>query len=219
MSVFAPLQVKVWGEYALFTQPEMKVERFSYPVMSPSAARGILESIFWKPEFQWIVKEIHVMKPIRYQSILRNEVSKVIPERTMIGKQRSDYYVDDDRQQRNSLVLRDVMYKIVADIELTERATENIAKYRDIFRRRVKKGQCFQRPYLGCREFAAFFAEVEPDELTLPLDYDIGTMLFDLQYPTSPEKSAVPVFFDAYVKQGILQVPSDLYRAVRKCAT
>lgn len=219
MGVFAPLQVKVWGDYALFTQPEMKVERFSYPVMSPSAARGILEAIFWKPEFRWIIKEIHVLKPIRYQSILRNEVSKVIPERTMIGKTRSDYYVDDDRQQRNSLVLRDVMYKIVADIELTERATEDIAKYRDIFRRRVKKGQCFQRPYLGCREFAAFFAEVESGDHSLPFDYEIGTMLFDLQYPASTKELAVPIFFDAYVKQGILHVPSDLYKAVRKCAT
>lgn len=211
---FSPLRVKVWGDYALFTQPEMKVERMSYPVMTPSAARGILEAIFWKPEIWWEVKQIQVLKPIRYHSILRNEVTKVIAE-TIKGKHYSDYFADEDRTQRHSLVLRDVAYIITANIRLKDHATDDVAKYRDIFRRRVQRGQCFHRPYLGCREFAASFGEPNPDDQPISVNHEIGTMLFDIQYAKSEKQTHIPVFFQANLKNGILHVPSDLYETVR----
>ena len=134
-----PLEVKVWGEYACFTRPEMKVERVSYPVMSPSAARGVLEAIFGDPEFRWLVREIAILKDIKFFSIVRNEVGSKAPA-SPPGR---SYYSDVDRQQRHTLALRDVAYIIRADIALTGRgAGEHPAKYRDQFRRRVERGAC-----------------------------------------------------------------------------
>ncbi|MFD2170968.1 type I-C CRISPR-associated protein Cas5c [Tumebacillus lipolyticus] len=211
MKEMHPVEVKVWGQYALFTQPEMKVERMSYPCMTPSAARGILEAIFWKPEFWWEVREIQILKPIRFQSILRNEVSQVVPE-TIKGKYRSDYYADEDRTQRHSMVLYDVAYLIRAQIRLLEHATDDVAKYRDQFRRRVKKGQCFHRPYLGCREFAAYFAEPNGEEKPENLTQEVGTMLFDLQYGKTEKDPTIPHFFHARIENGTLHVPEEKYR-------
>jgi CRISPR-associated protein Cas5d len=159
-----PLRVKVWGEYACFTRPEMKVERVSYPVMTPSAARGVLEAIFWKPEFQWRIREIHVLKPLRHIALLRNEVDRRIPVR---GAQ--PFFADESRAQRHTLALRDVAYIIVADIVLQPHADKDIAAYRDQFQRRVERGQCYRQPYLGCREFAAHFAP--PSEYDHAIDW------------------------------------------------
>ena len=159
MEELPALEVKVWGEFACFTRPEMKAERVSYSVMTPSAARGVLEAIFWKPEFSWQVREIWVLNPIRHFSILRNEVNSKAAFATARGWGRTGggYFADEDRAQRHTLALRDVAYLIKADMALAPHATEDIAKYRDQFRRRVNRGQCYHQPYLGCREFVASF--------------------------------------------------------------
>lgn len=217
MKKYPPLKVKVWGKYALFTRPEGKVERVSYPCITPSAARGILESIFWKPEFDWQIRRIRVLKPIRFESIMRNEVEGIIPG-TVANATKADYYADEDRQQRNSLFLRDVAYVIEADIYLREHADQDVAKYRDMFRRRVKKGQCFNQPYLGTRECMGFFGEVDENrDHALPISFHLGSMLFDMKYPRlgSKDKVAIPIFFQAKLDDGVLEVPQDLYKEVR----
>jgi len=227
------LEVKVWGDFACFTRPEFGVERVSYEVMTPSAARGILEAIFWKPEFRWLVREISVLKPIRHYSILRNEMNSVQSERSARGWQAvgGGYYADDDRAQRHTLCLRDVAYIIRADIELKEHANDHPAKYRDQFRRRVKRGQCFTQPYLGTREFSAAFGPLEGDEEPIEQgeEHGLGLMLFDVLF--EPKKKgavsfashgsggrreivsadAQPVFFQARLKDGVLKVPPELY--------
>ena len=212
MSDHPPLKVKIWSEAACFTRPEMKVERVSYPCPTPSAARGILEAIFWKPEFEWRVREIWVLKPIRYLSLLRNEVDS----RASVSSARSGglFIAEDHRVQRHTLALRDVGYLIHADVSLKGHADSDPAKYRDQFRRRVNRGQCFHRPYLGCREFAAAFGP--PDESERPVDHgeEIGRMLFDLDYERDEERrgvSGTPRFFQARIEGGILRVPQDLY--------
>ncbi|MEK5036735.1 type I-C CRISPR-associated protein Cas5c [Sporosarcina sp. FSL K6-3457] len=208
------LKVKVWGDFALFTRPESKAERVSYPVMTPSAARGILEGIFWKPEFKWRVRSIHILKPIQYYSILRNEVASIVP--TSITKSRKDYLADEDRQQRHSLMLRNVAYIIEADIELMEHTTDNITKYREMFRRRVAKGQCFHRPYFGTRECSVHFAEPNDTDKAIDVTDNLGPMLFDLKFPKGNEKNpqAIPYFFEANVENGVLHVPDYLYEEV-----
>lgn len=228
----SPLEVKVWGDFACFTRPEFGVERVSYGVMTPSAARGILEAIFWKPEFRWRVREITVLKPIRHYSILRNEMNSIQSERSARGWQvgGGGYYADDDRAQRHALCLRDVAYIIRADIELKEHATDHPAKYRDQFRRRVKRGQCFTQPYLGTREFSAFFGPPDGDEEPIEPDeeYGLGFMLFDVEFePATKGKvayaghgsggrtvergNAKPKFFQARLSGGVLEVPRELY--------
>ncbi|WP_347401757.1 type I-C CRISPR-associated protein Cas5c [Alicyclobacillus mali (ex Roth et al. 2021)] len=203
-----PLKVKVWSELACFTRPEMKVERVTYPVMTPSAARGILEAILWKPEFSWRVREIHILRSIEYCSIVRNEV------KNRMVRLDGDFFADDYRTQRHTLALKNPAYIIVADIVLRSHATDDVAKYRDMFRRRVQKGQCFHRPYLGCREFSAFFAEPEEQDVPQPISFDIGTMLFDIHYAADRSSRNVPIFFDAVVRDGILSVPQELYDKV-----
>lgn len=206
----SPLQVKVWGDFACFTRPEMKVERVSYPVMTPSAARGVLEAIFWKPEFQWQVKEIWVLNPIRHFSILRNEINTRQSHRA--AKRWMDegggFYADEDRAQRHTLALRDVAYVILADVQPVEDTEGNYAKYRDQFRRRVQKGQCLHRPYLGCREFACDFCEPGPEDKPIDLTDDLGLMLADLDY--EPNGAGTPKFFHARLEKGILHVPQDI---------
>ncbi len=208
------LAVKVWGDLACFTRPEMKVERVSYPVMTPSAARGILEAIFWKPEFHWQVRQIEVLRPIRYFSILRNEVNNTIAISTVRGwaKNGGGYYADQDRAQRHTLALRDVAYIIRAEQILSPHARDiHPAKYRDQFRRRVEKGQCHHRPCLGCREFAAQFAPVGSNDRPIRHSEDLGRMLFDLSY--SPDgNTGNPIFFSARLENGILAVPRELYQ-------
>jgi CRISPR-associated protein Cas5d len=210
---YGPIEVRVWGEYACFTRPEMKVERVSYEVMTPSAARGVLESIFWKPEFQWRVREIRVLKPIRYFSIRRNEVSSRAVYRTARRwmEEGGGYYADEDRSQRHTLGLRDVAYIITADVALRADVRENPAKYRDQFRRRVARGQCHSTPYLGCREFAAGFAQPEGREAAQPITADLGRMLFDLDYGAGGGQRIEPRFFGARLEHGVLRVPSALY--------
>lgn len=206
-----PLQVKVWGEFACFTRPEMKVERVSYPVMTPSAARGILEAIFWKPEFDWRILEIWVLKDIQQFSILRNEVNSKQSYRSAIDwiANGGGYCADEDRAQRHTLGLRDVAYLIRADMELRAHADADIAKYRDQFRRRVRRGQCLHRPALGCREFAAHFCEPDGSEKPVDVSDSLGLMLGDVVYHSGGR--GTPRFFDARLERGVMQVPQSIY--------
>lgn len=158
------LYLKVWGPYACFTRPEMKVERVSYDVMTPSAARGILEAILWKPAIKWNVLQIDVLNSIKWISVRRNEVGSKIPVGNLKsamnnGEGHLGIKIEDDRQQRAGLFLKDVVYTIHAEFEMTERAgdQDNIIKFEEMFKRRAGRGQCFHRPYLGCREFNADF--------------------------------------------------------------
>jgi CRISPR-associated protein Cas5d len=210
------LEVKVWGDWACFTRPEMKVERVSYPVMTPSAARGVLESIFWKPEFSWQVREVCVLKPIRFFSVLRNEVNQVASPNTAKGwrDKGGGYFADEDRAQRHTLALCDVAYVIKADLTLKPHADANPAKYRDQFRRRVARGQYHHTPYLGCREFAASFGEPRAADRPLPLTLDLGLMLFDLDYEIDQQGRGIrgkPRFFQAQVKDGVMRLDPNLY--------
>lgn len=213
MNNHPPLEVKVWGELACFTRPEMKAERVSYPVMTPSAARGMLEAIFWKPEFSWQVREIWVLKEIRHFSILRNEVNSkaVVATAQRWAESGGGYFAEEDRAQRHTLALRDVAYIIKADIVLAPHATDDVAKYRDQFRRRVNHGECYHRPYLGCREFAAFFGPPDGTERPIDLTDELGLVLFDLDYAKDGSGRGVPRFFRARLESGILHVPTELY--------
>lgn len=227
---YLPLKVKVWGEYACFTRPEFGVERVSYDVMTPSAARGILRAIFWKPEMAWRVREIHVLKPISHFSVRRNETNGVQSERSAkrwAEAGEGHYYANRDVAQRHSLLLRDVMYLVVADIVLQPYARTHVAKYRDQFRRRVARGQCFAPPYLGTRECSAFFSPANGSEHPIEKSVDLGLMLFDVLYIDDPDGPleyrrhvrtetrvvkgrAEAKFFPARLETGVLHVP-DLY--------
>ena len=231
------LELKVWSDFACFTRPENKVERVSYEVMTPSAARGVLEAVLWKPQFSWQIREIWVLRPIKRLSILRNEVNSIAVAASTKKWERSGggYYADEDRAQRHALVLRDVAYLIKADIVMKPFAVDPPAKYREIFLRRADKGQVHHQPYLGNREFSAFFSLPDGTETPIPHSDDLGRMLFDLEftadqsgkllyrsYGRQGEKltselvrgTAKPRFFDARLEQGILRVPPDLYREV-----
>lgn len=209
-----PLEVRVWGDFACFTRPEMKAERVSYPVMTPSAARGVLESIFWKPEFSWQVREVWVLNDIRHFSIVRNEVKSKAVVSTAHGwaENGGGYFANEDRAQRHTLALRDVAYLIKADIVLATHVTEDVAKYRDQFRRRVNRGQCYHQPYLGCREFAASFSQPDGTEHAIDLSDDLGRMLFDLDYISDGTGRGKPRFFSARLEAGVLEVSPELYR-------
>lgn len=205
-----PLEVKVWGDLACFTRPEMKVERVSYPVITPSAARGVLEAIFWKPEFTWEVREIWVLRPVQYFSIVRNEIKTRQSDRTARGWATAGegrFSAADDRTQRHTLALRDVGYVIQADMRLRAGVTDDIAKYRDQFRRRVQRGRFFSAPYLGCREFSAFFAPRDGDEAPIEVSGDLGRMLLDIQFPEGNQGPGQPLFFDARLSNGVISVP------------
>ncbi len=217
------IRLLVSGDYACFTRPEMKVERVSYDVMTPSAARGILEAIHWKPSIRWIVEQVHVLKPIRFQSIRRNEVSTKAP----VGKIKQamnassleglSIIVDDidpktgspkNRQQRAATVLADVAYVIAARFELTAKAdaTETEGKHLDIFSRRARRGQCFHQPALGTREFAARFNLIEPGApLPMAIDEtrDLGYMLWDIDH--AGDRSSL--FFRASLDKGVVKMP------------
>lgn len=215
MHTYPPLAVKVWGDFACFTRPEMKVERVSYPVMTPSAARGILEAIFWKPEIRWHVLSIEVLQPIRFFSILRSEVNSKASFRAALDRHGAGgaYFADEDRAQRQTLGLRDVSYIIRADFSCAlHAAAENPAKFRDQFRRRVARGQCHHHPYLGCREFSASFGEPSAEDRLIPNSMDLGQMLFDLDYTPDRSGRGRPRFFEARLEHGVLKVPADLYQ-------
>ncbi len=209
------VKLKVWGEHACFTRPEMKVERVSYDVMTPSAARGILEAIHWKPAIRWVIDEIHVLSPIRFQSIRRNEVGSKIPAgKVKTAMNRGDVnglqlLVDEDRQQRAATVLVKPAYVIAAHFVLTPRAdaTDNEGKHLDTFNRRASKGQCFHQPCLGTREFAANFELIErgaPMPATIPETRDLGFMLWDIDHQAKGKPS---MFFQARLVDGVLKVP------------
>lgn len=200
------IKIRVWGDYALFTRPEMKVERVSYDVMTPSAARGILEAIYWKPAIRWVVDRIHVLRPVRFDNIRRNEVSKKtsISNRDMLGNSPVCIYADNPqtRQQRASMVLRDVEYVIEAHFELTDKdKADHPGKHLAIFEGRVKKGQCFHRPYFGCREFPVNFEWCdEIPKSVLSGEQDLGYMLHDIDF----ENDMTPQFFRAVMKDGVI---------------
>jgi CRISPR-associated protein Cas5d len=209
----SPLLVKAWGPWACFTRPEMKVERVTYPVMTPSAARGVLEAIFWKPEITWVVEQIRVLNEINYFSILRNEVNSRASDRSAAAWMKAGhggYAAAADRAQRHTLALRDVAYVIQARMVIRSDVRDNPAKYRDQFRRRVRRGQCYSQPYLGCREFAAAFSDPVDSERPIPRTEDLGLMLLDLQYVPGRAGTGTPRFFDARLEQGVLRVPDRL---------
>ena len=182
--------LEVAGPFACFTRPEMKVERVSYDVMTPSAARAVFESILWKPAIRWQVRCIEVLRPIRFINLRRNEVSAVVSTRNVqqamnTGSGQLALYIEDERQQRAGYFLRDVAYRIHADLSLAPGCTESLMKYTEMFTRRARKGQCVNQPYLGCREFAAAFRLVD-DLATVPVpiaeNRDLGWMLYDMDY-------------------------------------
>ena len=219
-----PLKVKVWGDFACFTRPEFGAERVSYEVMTPSAAKGVLEAIFWKPEFVWKILQIKVLKPIKHFSIFRNEVNSVQSDRSAKNPE-YHYYADEDRAQRHTLGLRDVAYIIEADIKLKSHANAHPVKYRDQFRRRVKQGRCHHQPYLGTREFSAFFGEPETQDEAVNLNDELGLMLLDVEFEAADTGSTIqyffhdetgakvtqgqaqPKFFRASLKNGVLRIP------------
>jgi len=207
---YPSLVVKVWGDFACFTRPEMKVERVTYPVPTPSAARGILEAVFWKPECAWRVEEIWVLRPIRYFSVLRNEVNSRASERaaTSWAKSGGGYVASADRAQRHTLALRDVAYLIRARIDVKSGVLEDPAKFRDQFRRRVQAGRCFSTPYLGCREFAAAFGPSDGTEQPIDHSEALGPMLLDLDYGSADAGRFAPRFFPARLDRGVLRVPA-----------
>lgn len=205
------IRLHVWGERACFTRPEMKAERVSYDVITPSAARGILESIHWKPAIRWVVDRITVLKPIRFESIRRNEVSAKasadMAARAMAGGARTELLVEDNRAQRVSMILRDVAYVIEARFEMTARAgaEDNPAKHLEMFARRARKGQCFHQPCFGCREFPAHFRLLEDGEAPSPAaelagPKDLGFMLHDIDFA----HGNIPRFFRAHMHDGVI---------------
>jgi CRISPR-associated protein Cas5d len=211
----AGVRVRVWGDFALFSRPEFKAERVTYDVMTPSAARGILECIHWKPGIRWIVERIHVLKPIRHDTVRRNEVEKKLPYGVARQAAQGDatelvLFADEERQQRASLLLRNVHYVIDAHFEMTAHAgpEDNPGKHADMARRRLERGQCVQQPCFGCREFPAYFEPVGSDAtFDLPPElaggHDLGWMLHDIDFADG----ATPHFFRAELVDGVMEVP------------
>ncbi len=218
--------LEVSGPYACFTRPEMKVERVSYDVITPSAARAVFDAILWKPAIFWRISRIEVLAPIRWISVRRNEVGAVASTR------KSHIFIEDERQQRAGLFLRDVKYRLFAEFEFIPpekrgkvynpvpdylqdaeeleivRQDEKPAKYASMFERRAKKGQCFNQPYLGCREFSANFRLVDPSvepAMPIPETRDLGWMLYDLDYSNLVDPK--PLFFRPKIENGVITVP------------
>ena len=207
--------LEVWGDMACFTRPELIVERVSYDVITPSAARAIFESIFWKDAIRWEVTKIEILNPIKWTSVRRNEVGAVA------GKNIKSIYIEEKRQQKNALLLKDVCYRIYAKlifIPVRDRKNlkhepgfdENPGKYNAMFERRAAKGQCFNQPYLGTREFAASFQFVDPSvgdlRPAIEEDRDFGIMLYDMDF--SDINNVQPMFYRAKMVQGMIMVPA-----------
>ena len=204
------IKLKAWGDYACFTRPEMKVERVSYDVMTPSAARGILEAIYWKPAITWVIDRIHVLNPIRFDNIRRNELAGKLPVGTIKkamndGVSPVETFIENDRQQRAAMVLRDVSYIIEAHFEFNGDEDNNATKHKEIFDRRARKGQCFHHPYLGCREFPAHFELIEDaiPQSELVGERDLGWMLHDMDFENNMEAK----FFRAEIRNGVIEIP------------
>lgn len=206
------IQVEVWGEYALFTRPELKTERVSYDVMTPSAARGSIEAVYWHPGLCWHIDRIHVMNPIAFTNIRRNEVEDKISaakvRSVMNGKNTPlAIYTGKSILQRASMMLTNVRYVIDAHFTLTDRAapTDNEGKFIDIARRRLEKGQCYHQPYFGCREFPASFRAWDGGSVpTIPESRSLGLMLYDMDY--SNLRDIQPTFFMAELTDGVLEI-------------
>jgi CRISPR-associated protein Cas5d len=210
--------LEVWGPIACFTRPELKVERVSYDVITPSAARAIFEAIFWKPAIHWQVTKIEVLNPIKWTSIRRNEVGATASKNPI--------FIEDKRQQKNTLMLRDVRYRLYAKLEFipqrkrkivepdffatTEHPDENPAKYNAMFERRASKGQCFTQPYLGTRECSASFKLIDPekDALDAPISEsrDLGIMLYDMDFEANLTNPPA-MFYRATMDNGVIIVP------------
>lgn len=209
-----PVMVEVWGDYALFTRPEMKVERVSYDVMTPSAARGLLDAVFWHPGLRWVVDRIYVLNPIRFTNIRRNEVSAILSAakaRAAMSGSGEELYIStqENIQQRAAMVLRDVRYVIEAHFIMTDRANpgDNPGKFCDIMHRRLQKGQCYHQPCLGTREFPARFRAWEggvPQTAYPTQERELGVMLYDMDY--SDPENIRPQFFRAKLVNGVLDV-------------
>ncbi|WP_232544408.1 type I-C CRISPR-associated protein Cas5c [Streptomyces buecherae] len=200
--------MEVAGALACFTRPELKVERVSYPVISPSAAVGLLEAIFWKPEFRYAVTAIEVLKPIEWISVRRNEVKSVVTAQEVAALRRQPgrrYDVEKDRDQRNALLLRDVAYRIRAQIVMADHARGvPEEKYREQMRRRVDKGACFSQPFLGCREFSASFGPAT-EAVPIGRDEELGVMLHSIVYRKDGGEEYR--WFHAQLHQGVMEVP------------
>jgi CRISPR-associated protein Cas5d len=214
------IKVRVWGDYACFTRPEMKVERVSYDVITPSAARGVLEAVHWKPAIRWVIDKITVIKPIKFDNIRRNEVKNKMPvlspsaiEKAINGVN-TEIYLDANsnsvRAQRATMLLKDVEYIIEAHFELTDKAgkTDTVEKHYNIVSRRLRKGQCYSRPYLGCREFSAHFEIVEDDTVIKSVYFgserDLGWMLWDINF----EDNRTPIFYRPKMTNGEIEIPN-----------
>lgn len=222
------IRLHVWGDYACFTRPELKVERYSYDVMTPSAARGILEAIYWHPGVHWHIHRIEVNKPIRFMSVERNEVTDKFNVRAFQQYERGKQdlpvlHPSECVAQRTSIILCDVDYVINASFAIDRKHSEEgltDAKVLSIFNRRASKGQCFHHPYFGTREFPVEFELLSsdnpytPDPTQIPADKDLGMMLLDLDFS---HKQPQPVFFHALLKSGSVDVPnmSDIERVYR----
>ena len=209
------VKVKVWGDYALFSRPELKVERYSYDVMTPSAARGILEAIYWHPGLRWNIDRIYVKNPICFTSVRRNEVKSKVSASNVLQVYNGDdkpLYINTKNEivQRASTILCDVCYVIEAHFEMTEKAneTDNPGKFKDIMMRRLRRGECYHMPYFGCREFPAHFCLCEEEEIHTAYDdvseRDLGLMLYDMDYSNKDNIQAM--FFRAVLKKGVLDL-------------
>jgi CRISPR-associated protein Cas5d len=212
--MFMSVRVEVWGDYACFTRPEMKVERVSYDIMTPSAARGLLEAIYWHPGLRWHIDRIYVLNPIQFTNIRRNEVKSKISARNVgnvMNGGNTPLYIrtSDDIQQRAALILENVRYVIEAHFEITDKAAEsdNEGKFCDIMKRRLEQGRCYHQPCFGCREFPANFRAWEGGEIATAypnIEKDLGFMLFDMNY--SDLENITPKFFRATLRQGVLDL-------------
>jgi CRISPR-associated protein Cas5d len=208
-----PFRLRVSGDNACFTRPEMKVERVSYDVITPSAARGIFEAILWKPAICWRILQIDVLKPVQWESVRRNEVGKKMGKPSAAhlegGRHKPiELLIEKERQQRAGLFLKDVDYVLHAEFEMTSHAgaEDNVTKFEQMFLRRASQGQCFQQPYFGCREFPVSFELIElKEELPAPIDEtrDLGWMLYDLDYRS---QEPMPQFFHAKMERGIIDL-------------
>ena len=208
------VKVRVWGDLALFSRPEMKVERCSYDMMTPSAARGILEAVYWHPGMRWVVDRIYVRKPVQFTSIRRNEVKSKISANNVLSVMNGvdkPLFISskEDIVQRAAILLRDVDYVIEAHFEMTEKASpcDNPGKFKDIVMRRLRRGECYHMPYFGCREFPANFELFEQENVDTAYEgeeRDLGYMLYDFDY--SDPEDIQPMFFRAVLTNGILDV-------------
>ncbi len=214
--------IEVSGDYACFTRPEMKVERVSYDVITPSAARAIFEAILWKPAIQWHIHKIEVLKPFNWVNIRRNEVGAVLSTRNisaaMKGGALPSLIIEKERQQRAGLFLKDVAYRLYASFSMTEKAgvNETAGKFAEMFKRRAKKGQCFNQPYLGCREFSCDFKLIEDEnnnKTPIAVSKELGWMLYDMDY--SDKSDIKPLFYNATMSDGVIEVPKRNSQEVR----